>query len=734
MTDINRVIESVAELDAGLAGQVRGYVRSRSYGLVFEEDIAESVRLYTKAPSVGDKVNILPERGREETGENRLTWMVESVSGGRAVIVRDGDKRSVPLEDVVPLAGHTDAIYPGLKVIDRVERGEKGDPFHAVINAENYHALEMLSYCCAGKVDCIYIDPPYNTGAKDWKYNNDYVGQDDQYRHSKWLAFMKRRLILSKRLLNMSGSILIVTIDEKEVSRLGMLLEQVFPEAKIQMVSSVINHHGTGRANEFSRVNEFIYFVMMGDYALSPIEKTGYVIEGQPVHWQSYRRSNPANVRPSRPSQFYPIYINRNTGRIEKIGDPITPDIDRFSVEQLEGCEAVFPVRDDGTEMMWSLVPEQARERLAKGYIKVGKHTPDKPQQYVIQFLMSGTIKDIENGNVRVTGRNEDGSVIAENVITKGMLPRTQWDMQAHDARDYGSRILKTLMGGVRFDFPKSLYAVMDCLKIAVGSKKDALIVDFFAGSGTTLHAVNLLNAQDGGKRRCVCITNNEVSAEEEKAFTKKGLRPSDSEWKERGIAYYVTWLRTKHSIEGTDVNGCPLPGDYGCDMDTYEEYDGDVFDPDTGKKVRGRLYRKVKRPAYPELSGMRMSDGFRANAVFCELTYESAWDIRLDAAFDAIAPVLWMQTGCRGDIIWQAGDGYSMTEYYGVLFDYSHAAEFCAAARSIPTMRTLYVITDSQRRLSAVCDRMRGTGVNVIRLYKPYLSMFRIYGEGHGE
>ena len=151
------------------------------------------------------------------------------------------------------VAEFRDPIYPGLVSTGKVERG--GDkPFHTVINAENFHALQALLFTHRGKVDCIYIDPPYNTGAKDWKYNNDYVEGDDLYRHSKWLAFMERRLLLAKELLNPDDSVLIVTIDEKEYLRLGLLLEQIFPEARIQMVSSVIKPAGHRAEPEFRRV------------------------------------------------------------------------------------------------------------------------------------------------------------------------------------------------------------------------------------------------------------------------------------------------------------------------------------------------------------------------------------------------------------------------------------------------------------------------------------------------
>ena len=185
----------------------------------------------------------------DESGA-QLAQLVENVTDAP-------ERRTALLDDLVVVAECDDKIFPGLVETGRVERG--GDkPFHTVINAENYHALEMLTYTHRGKVDAIYIDPPYNTGARDWKYNNDYVEGDD-YRHSKWLAFMERRLLVARELLNPDDSVLVVTIDEKEYLRLGMLLEQTFPEAKTQMISSVINPGGSVRQGAFSRTDEYIF-------------------------------------------------------------------------------------------------------------------------------------------------------------------------------------------------------------------------------------------------------------------------------------------------------------------------------------------------------------------------------------------------------------------------------------------------------------------------------------------
>lgn len=130
------------------------------------------------------------------------------------------------------MAEFRDYIYPGLVSTGKVECGGN-NPYHTVINGENFHVLEALTYTHRAIVDAIYIDPPYNTGARDWKYNNDYVESEDLYRHSKWLAFMERRLEIAKSLLRKDSLILIVTIDAKEYMWLGHLLEQIFTDARI---------------------------------------------------------------------------------------------------------------------------------------------------------------------------------------------------------------------------------------------------------------------------------------------------------------------------------------------------------------------------------------------------------------------------------------------------------------------------------------------------------------------
>lgn len=695
MANIHETISEVAKLNPELARQIKKYVKDHSYGLVFENNLPEAVRLYKKTVCAGDVVNVLPPRGEFENEENFIPWVVKNIKDGVATIEHDSETKNVDIEDLVVAVSYRDVIYPGLHEVDRIERGNPDDPYHMVINAENYHALEALTYSYAGKVDCIYIDPPYNKpNARDWKYNCNYVDQNDQYRHSKWLNFMERRLKLAKQLLNHSCSALIVTIDEVEFLRLGLLLEQIFPDAVIQMVSTVNAHSPASRLNEFTRNNEYIFFVMIGEYSLNAIFDSNSFDEGDVVNWRTLRRGDVASQRGSSKggtAQFYPIYVDIETKKIVKLGEAITPDISIDDVPDIPGCEKVFPIRDDGIEMNWGLTAETLQDRLDKGYVRARGPYPKKPQKYSIQYLQPASIKSIDEGLVKIQGYEDDGSVIAVYDTKRKVLPKTQWDQPEYDGRDFGTKILNNIVGA-RFDFPKSVYAVKDCIKLFVAEEKDALVIDFFAGSGTTLHAINLLNAEDGGHRRCICVTNNEVSDSEEKKFTKAGLRPSDVEWEKYGIAHYVTWPRTKCTIEGVNVKGEPLKGKY------------------VG-------------------SDIPMADGFKANAIFCELTYESAWPIRLDNAFDAIAPILWMQAGCKGPIIRRIGKSYLTTDNYGVLFDYNQASKFCEKVKNTPSIKTAFVVTDDQRRYSNICRRI--PEIDVHRLYETYLRTFEIGGEG---
>lgn len=180
-----------------IAREVAQLKAEKKFGLVFEEHIPQLVQIPSLPPRVGDRVC---KRG----GKTNETFRVIAQVNSRKLKIAhepDGDAEEILAKDVIVVKRFGEPIYPALVPVDRVTRAP-GKPYHTIINADNYHALQLLLYCYSGQVDTIYIDPPYNTGSRDWKYNNDFVDSNDQYQHSKWLAMMKRRLVLAKRLLN----------------------------------------------------------------------------------------------------------------------------------------------------------------------------------------------------------------------------------------------------------------------------------------------------------------------------------------------------------------------------------------------------------------------------------------------------------------------------------------------------------------------------------------------------
>lgn len=238
MSRLNDLIRQVGKKDEALAADLQREVSAladrRSFGLNFERHIPEVVELPDRPVRRGDKVRVLPPRGEMPKKADQELWRVASIGraagirAARLESVRDDEDETAEavVDDLVVVAEFRDPIYAGLVSTRKVERG--GDkPFHTVINAENYHALQALLFTHRGKIDCIYIDPPYNTGTGGWIYNDQYVDADDLYLHSKWLAFMERRLTLARDLLTDSGFIL-VSVDDREQARLKLLLDQVF--------------------------------------------------------------------------------------------------------------------------------------------------------------------------------------------------------------------------------------------------------------------------------------------------------------------------------------------------------------------------------------------------------------------------------------------------------------------------------------------------------------------------
>lgn len=546
--------------------------KNKKFGLVFEEHIPECTPLYDVAIKHGSTV-------AQKTGHINDVYTVLNLDEGTAFCRNKstGDIANIPLTELVSVAQFGEPIFPMLQPIDFVENAPNNNLWHTLIEADNYHALQLLEYLYPKQVDCIYIDPPYNTGSRDWKYNNDYVDASDNWRHSKWLSMMKKRLKIAKHILNPQNSILIIAIDDNELFSLGILLDELFNGCEKQIIDITINPKGKARNGRLSQVDEYLIVVYLGDsISFEQIEDS----KEKELRWPYLRRSDVESARGTKKGgvrQFYPIYVDTQTDKIVHIGEALTPDQELTEAPEIAGAIPVFPIREDGKHMNWGLTKPSLQYALDNGFVRTTKSTsPHQP--YNFAYVTMPSIQKVLDGLYNIAGVREDGSKIVTIPNGQPKKVTTAWCKNLHDANSYGSQILGNILTNTKFPFPKALYAVYDVLRTFVINKPNAFIVDFFAGSGTTLHAVNLLNAEDNGNRRCILVTNNEVSDSESKALQKSSYQPGDPKWEEYGICRAVTWPRTKYSILGKRDDGTALTGDYFTNLTATKEVERSFY------------------------------------------------------------------------------------------------------------------------------------------------------------
>jgi adenine-specific DNA-methyltransferase len=672
--------------------------RQRRFGLVFEEHIPETSALLDYPVRPGALVEL-----RRESSDSRSRFRVIAVTHGgtRARLgpeSGEGEEAVLPIRDLVVVKPFGEPIYPALRSVGSVERGGV-KPHHAVIDAENFHALQLLVYLYRGQVDCIYIDPPYNTGARDWKYNNHYVDSSDTWRHSKWLSMIDRRLRLAKKLLKSDG-VLIVTIDENELNHLGVLLEERFPEARRQLVTICINPGGASGGDGLSRVEEYAFFCFLGD-AQPSLTQDDMLVTGadadvvhtgaQGVRWEWLLRGGNAWYRSSRPNLCYPILLSDDATRIVGTGSPLASDIDSLP-STIDGRPVAWPLRRDGKLGIWRVDAGRLRWLNERGYVYVSARD-DARGTWTIKYLMEGTVDAIEAGLIDVVGHGDRGEVHVQVSERRGKTAKTMWYRGRHVAGGAGgTHLLNELLGARNlFPFPKSVYAVRDCLEVAVGDRKDALILDFFAGSGTTAHAVCLMNVDDDGTRRSVMVTNNEVNAETSRRLNRAGHFRGDSEFDQHGIFESVTAPRCRAAVSGGRPDGAALTGSY--------------------------------------LTGRPLADGFAENFEFFRLGYLDPDDVDLGTQFEAILPALWLAAGgvgCRQTV--KAGAHYTMPadSTYAVLFRESRFRQFREALAKRPDITHVWLVTDSDEAFSEMTAMLPGH-LRLSMLYRDYLRNFRI-------
>jgi adenine-specific DNA-methyltransferase len=329
-----------------------------------------------------------------------------------------------------------------------------------ILKGNNLLALHSLKNIksIAGQVNLIYIDPPYNPDSKSntFCYNN-------KFNESSWLTFMKNRLEVSKTLLSKDG-VLIIAIDENEQAALGLLLRELFPSHEIHCITIVHNPRGVQGTN-FSYTHEYAFFVIPKGKKSVNDKK----ISKEEIEWSPLRNWGTESLREDAKNCFYPILINPNTSEVIDFGEVCDDKFHPKSINiKSKKLIKVYPIDNNGIERKW---------RYARQSIEGIKH--------LLRARKKNDHWDIELG--------KDFEQY-----------KTVWIDPKYDANVYGTQIVKGLVPNCKFDFPKSLWNVYDCLYAIVGKDKNALILDFFSGSGTTAHAVIELNKQDNGNRRFI--------------------------------------------------------------------------------------------------------------------------------------------------------------------------------------------------------------------------------------
>ncbi|MGI8517220.1 MAG: DNA methyltransferase [Acidimicrobiia bacterium] len=716
MARIEDLIEEIADpvLRDQIARQIKLLKTNKRFGLVFEDHVPETVSL----PGLPIRPGSIVQNRRKPEETNRLHVLsIEGVQARVAPVGADEPVELIDLADLLVVKAFEEPIFPGLTPVGDVLRGPSDKPAHTVISGENFHALQLLTYTHAGKVDVIYIDPPYNTGARDWKYNNRIVDNNDAWRHSKWLAMMEKRLKLVKKLLKPDG-VLIVTIDEHEVHHLGLLLEGLFPDAYRQVVTIVINSAGNTQG-AFYRVEEYALFCF--SKGVRPDELPEDLLSDETKRprslWSTHIRSGGINDLPSRrPNLVFPIGVDPERLRVVGCGPSLEQrlrdgsievesrsDLDMWRPDTNEtygGYPVVWPFSIDGSLGTWRNEAKTVMELSGDGFLRVSAN-PNAPgsNQFSIAYITDGHRRKIASGEIPTDGREPGAGPVVLRGLRRQVIPKTVWKRKAHDATNWGSPMLRALVGPNSFKYPKSPYAVADALATVVSSRPDAIVLDFFAGSGTTLHSVALLNAQDGGNRSCIMVTNNDVSEYEAKRLSNAGHFAGDPDYESHGIFESVTKPRVKAAITGIRPDGKSAEGKY---LDQY-------------------------------LPDHAYADGFEENVAFFRMDYLDPDLVELGRQFNAVAPLLWLAAGSVGP--WEEWDGKApwsapASSTYAVLFDLAEAAAFTDLVEALPEISHAWIVTDSHAAYIEASSELRGD-VQTGQLYVSYLRNFTVNAPG---
>jgi adenine-specific DNA-methyltransferase len=376
------------------------------------------------------------------------------------------------------------------------------------------------------------------------------------------------------------------------------------------------------------------------------------------------RRGNESSYRHQRKNQFYPIFMDENEKQVVRAGESLLPLEAQPSFRRVNGLLPLWPIDDEGNHRCWRFVPDTMKRLIDEKRVVVGRKNAKR-----------------NTWTLNIWERKPTGKKV-----------KTVWWNSMHDAGTHGTTLLHKILGRRgSFPFPKSIYAVRDTLVTVCEHRPSALILDFFAGSGTTLHAVNLLNLEDNGKRRCILVTNNEVTEKQAKQLNREGLFAGDAEFEQHGVCESVTWPRSKFITNGKRDDGTPLPGKY--------------------------------------VDGRKMAEGFDENLAYFKLDFLDPNEVAIGSQFERVLPILWLMAGAQGQLVM----GNDRKPYYipaaspfAVLLKERNFSEFQTAIAKRPDVTHVFLVTDSEEAFREMSELLIGN-CKTIMLYKNYLENFRL-------
>ena len=390
---------------------------------------------------------------------------------------------------------------------------DNGGQMNFLIEGDNLASLKLLEKTHKGQIDLIYIDPPYNTGNNDFIYDDVFIEKKDSFIHSKWLSFISERIRLARKLLTDKG-VIIISIGYQEVHNLVSLCQEIFYDR--QTVCVTVQTSGGKPNGGFTYTQEYLVFIVPQSFSPNAMSFTGGIIRS-PFEGLTLSTFD----KTTRPNQTYPIFVDKKTMHIVGTGKSLTERINEGSYngelkdyvfetdETPEGCATLWPISSKGADCVWRLISSRLMNDWNRGYIKVSKNKSKvNPNEFSVQYLPDGVIKKIESGELDVIGHEENAPTLkfGKNETVGSEIPTIWTEKDFFTTK--GSSYVRNLFGDKRFPYPKPLEYIVELLRAS--TDKDSIILDFFAGSGTTGEATMLLNRATEGNRQFILCTNNE--------------------------------------------------------------------------------------------------------------------------------------------------------------------------------------------------------------------------------